>query len=244
MDILRYLLFTLLLCGGVVHHATAQQDSTQKAAPARGRMLSKGTWGVGTTLSLKSADYSNTDLVLVNLINFKQHAFVVRLEAGYFFKENLSAGLAVEYGEKLFDLSGTIYNDNDLKAYKDFSRSFAITPFIKNYIPVSANHTFYITNQTELRYLHREGASENFKEDQLNRTYTVRNQYGIGLRPGILIFFTKNFAFETNMGILGLYHSNEKATHTDKADSKRTETSVDLKFDLLKLGFGFSYYFK
>ncbi|MET7001555.1 DUF3575 domain-containing protein [Chitinophaga defluvii] len=239
----KTLLLFILLSGGIINGAFAQQDTSKTALRDKGRKLTKGTWHVGATLSLKSRDFSNTDLVLVNIINFKQNAFVIRTEAGYFFKENLSAGLAVEYGQKLFDIKGNVYNDNDIKGYRDFSRSFAITPFIKNYIPMSANHTFFITNQTELQYLHREGTSENLKSDNLNRTYTTRNQYGIGIRPGIMVFFTKNLAFETNMGILGLYHSSEKATHTDKADSKRTETSVDFKFDLLKLGFGFSYYF-
>lgn len=234
-----------LLMAGAAAPSFAQQDTTtnKKRLRENGRELVKGTWAVGATLSLKSNDMSNTDFVLVNLINFKQNAFVIRAEGGYFFRDNLSAGLGVEYGQHLFDVKGTIYNNDDMKGYRNFARSIAFTPYIKNFIPMSRNNTFFVTNQTELRFLYKQGTSENFQKGELNRSHLDRYEIGIGLRPGIMVFFTKNLAFETNMGVLGLTHSRERSTHTDKEDSHRNSTSVDLKFDLLKLGFGFSYYF-
>lgn len=236
----------LLLLAGFLSHSYAQQDTTatkKKRPRENGRELVKGTWAVGATLSLKSNDMSNTDYVLVNLINFKQNAFVIRAEGGYFFRDNLSAGLGVEYGQNLFDVKGNIYNNDDVKGYRSFNRSIAFTPYIKNFIPMSKNNTFYVTNQTELRFLYKQGTSENFQNGELNRSHLNRYEYGIGIRPGIMVFFTKNLAFETNIGVLGLTHYEEKSTHTNKEDSKRNSTNIDLKFDILKLGFGFSYYF-
>lgn len=126
--------------------------------------------------------------------------------------------------------------------------------FIKNHIPISSNNVFYVTNQTELYYGYKSGPSETYIDDVLERKYTEGHSVGISIRPGILIFLTDNFAFDLNMGILGFSHSQEDVSYeypennpplenNRKSDARNKSTSLNLKFDLLKLGFGFSYYF-
>lgn len=219
-----------------------------------GKKLVKGTWLLGGTFSSKSNKYSDVDLLVADIERFNQRAFNVRLEGSYFFKENLSAGLGLQFGEDKLDLKASLLNNMYKRSINSFNRSYGAVGFIKNHIPISSNNVFFITNQTELFYGFNSGPSETYVGDVLERKYSTQHCMGLTIRPGILIFFTNNFAFDLNMGILGFLHSVEDVSYeyppnnmppesSIKNDSKNRSTNINFKFDLLKVGFGFSYYF-
>lgn len=209
---------------------------------------------MGGTLSAKSNSLSDIDLFVVDVEKFDQRAFNFRLEGSYFFKENISVGLGLQFGEDKADLVADLLNNSYKRDIRNFSRTYGVLGFIKNHIPVSSNNVFYVTNQTELFYGYKSGPSETYISDILERKYADKHSMGISIRPGILVFLTDNFAFDLNMGILGFSHSKEDVRYTypennPPSESNRKEnttnksTSLNLKFDLLKIGFGFSYYF-
>src|SRR5690554_437051 len=63
------------------------------AAHSAGKKLTKGTWLLGGTLSAKSNNLPDIDLLVIDVEDFDQRAFNVRLEGSYFYKENVSVGL-------------------------------------------------------------------------------------------------------------------------------------------------------
>ena len=231
-----------------------EEAPPNEIAHSAGKRLKKGTWLLGGTLSAKSNSLSDIDLLVVDVEHFDQRAFNIRLEGSYFFKENISVGLGLQFGEDKVDLVANLLNDSYKRDIRNFSRTYGVLGFIKNHIPVSSNNVFYVTNQTELFYGFKSGPSETYISDILERKYADKHSIGVSIRPGILVFLTDNFAFDLNMGILGFSHSvenvdyeyppNNQPTESDrKGDSKNKSTNLNLKFDLLKLGFGFSYYF-
>lgn len=219
-----------------------------------GKKLVKGAWLLGGTLSAKSNNLSDIDLLVVDVKNFNQRAFNVRLEGSYFYKENVSVGLGLQYGENKAELIANLLDNSYTRNIRNFNRSYGALGFIKNHIPISSNNVFYATNQTELYYGYKSGPSETYIGEILERNYAVKHSIGVSIRPGILIFLTDDFAFDLNMGILGFSHSKEDVSYTypennppsesnRKENSTNKSTDLNLKFDLLKLGFGFSYYF-
>ncbi|NLA63280.1 MAG: transporter, partial [Bacteroidales bacterium] len=113
----KYLLFLLLgalsisLSYGMddVGLLSNKQDSILvPVAHSAGKRLTKGTWLLGATLSAKSNNYSDIDLLVVDVENFNQRAFNVRLEGSYFFKENVSVGLGLQFGEDKVDLGANL----------------------------------------------------------------------------------------------------------------------------------------
>lgn len=253
----------LLLCGVLtlgVSYAQDENGNLSKEGQLKtvkkhimGRDLVKGTWGIGGTLSAKSHSLSDLDLLIADVANFDQRSFNVRTEGSYFVKDYLSVGLGLQYGESKLDLDAGFLNNSYTRNLRNFNRSYGVLGFIKNHIPLSSKNIFYVTNQTELYYGYENGPSETVKNDILERKYATKHSLGVGIRPGILVFFTKNFAFDVNMGVLGFSHSKEDVGYTyppnnlppeseQKQDTRNNSTSVNLKFDLLKVGFGFSYY--
>lgn len=229
---------------------TLSNSSTFKA----GKQLLRGTWTLGGTFSAKSNSYSDIDLLIVDVENFDQRAFHVRLEGSYFLMENMSVGLGLQFGEDEAHLLVNLLNNSYKREIRSFSRGYGFQGFIKNFIPASSNNIFFITNQTELFYGFESGPSETYVSDVLERKYSTEHRMGLSIRPGILIFFTENFAFDINMGVLGLSFSKEDVSYKyppnnlpaesdRKENSRNNSTDLNLKFDLLKIGFGFSYYF-
>ena len=251
-----FLLFTVAsfsLSFATNEYKLSKENDTPVAHSA-GKKLVKGTWLLGGTFSAKSNSLSDIDLLVVDVEKFDQRAFNLRLEGSYFFKENISVGLGLQFGEDKADLVADLLNNSYERDIRNFSRSYGVLGFIKNHIPVSSNDVFYVTNQTELYYGFKSGPSETYISEILERKYAKKHSIGVSIRPGILIFLTDNFAFDLNMGILGFSHSQENVTYeyppnntpsddTRKNDSKNRSTNLNLKFDLLKVGFGFSYYF-
>jgi len=233
------------------------QEASALQQPKRkytmGRDLLKGTWAVGATFSAKSNKLADEDLLIADINQFSQRAYNIRAEGSYFIRDYLSVGIGVQYNEQRLDLDAGFLNNSYTRDIRSFRRGYGVLGFLKNYIPISSKDVFYITNQTELEYAYENGPSETVRNDVLERKYATKHTVGIGIRPGILIFFTKNFAFDANMGILGFTHYKEDIGYTyppnnlpkeedRKADTRNTSTNVNLRFDLLKLGFGFSYY--
>ena len=234
---------------------TKKQDSILvPVAHSAGKRLTKGTWLLGGTLSAKSNSLSDIDLLVLDVEGFDQRAFNVRVEGSYFYKENVSVGLGLQYGENKVDLVANLLDNSYTRNIRNFSRSYETLGFIKNHIPISSNNVFYVTNQTELYYGYKSGPSETYIGEILERNYAVKHSMGVSIRPGILVFLTDDFAFDLNMGILGFSHSKEDVSYeypennppseiNRKSDSTNKSTDLNLKFDLLKIGFGFSYYF-
>lgn len=229
-------------------------DTPKPPLHVAGKRLVKGSWSLGGTLSAKSNNYSNIDLLVADIDRFNQRAFDLRLEGSYFIKENMSTGLGLQFGEGKSDLAVSMLNDLATRELRSFNRNYSALGFIKNHIPIFSNYTFFITNQTELYYEYKSGPSETYIGSDIERRYSDKHSIGIGLRPGILIFFTEGFAFDLNMGLLGFSHSKEDVRYTyspnnpppeniQKEDTRNTSTDLTFKFDLLKVGFGFSYYF-
>lgn len=227
---------------------------TTKPKHSAGKQLTKGVWSLGGTLSAKSKSLSDIDLLIADVEKFDQRAFHARLEGSYFIKENLSVGTGLHFGQDKTYLSVNLLNNSYKRELRNFSRSYGALGFIKNHISVMSNDVVFITNQTELFYEYGSGPSETYVNGILERKYSEKHSMGLGLRPGILIFFTDNFAFDINIGVLGFSHSIEDVSYTypannppsestRKKDSRNNSTDLNLKFDLLKVGFGFSYYF-
>ncbi len=229
-------------------------NPTVSSKYSAGKQLTKGVWSLGGTLSAKSKSLSDIDLLIADVEKFDQRAFHVRVEGSYFIKDNLSVGAGLHFGEDKIDLSVNLLNNSYKRELRNFNRSYGALGFIKNHISVMSNNVVFITNQTELFYAYGSGPSETYVNSILERKYSEKHSMGLGLRPGILIFFTDNFAFDINIGVLGFSHTTEDVSYTypannppsestRKKDSRNNSTDLNLKFDLLKVGFGFSYYF-
>ncbi|WP_316752836.1 hypothetical protein [Pedobacter gandavensis] len=244
-------LFLLLCCNSPVLFA---QDTVSGLAPKpslqtrsteekpAGLIIEKGLKFNILTFSLSSRNAQNDNNIFVNYLDQKKSSWSVRADGGYIIKKNLGVGLGLSYGQS--KENNLIKNgDGNLTSNQSFSNNYGVRPFIKNFIPLDNKNRFYIVNQTEIQLLFDRSIKESVVDEILTRTYTSKDTYGVGLRPGLMVFIVKNFAFETTVDIFGINTSIERGHTTGKPDSRVTTTDMNFKVNILKIGFGFSTYF-
>ncbi|WP_316816613.1 hypothetical protein [Pedobacter nyackensis] len=232
-------IFLFSLLGKSFLYAQEKGGSNEKPD---GISISKGLKFSILTFSLSSRNAVNDNNILVNYIDQKKNSWDIRADGGYIIKKDLGVGLGLSYGESK-DNNIIKKSDGGLTFNKSFSNDYGIRPYIKNFIPLDNKNRFYIINQTELQFLFDHLVKESTTDDILTRTYTTRNTYGIGLRPGLIIFIVKNFAFETTVDIFGVKRTVERSRISDMPDSKVATTDLNFKINVLKVAFGFSTYF-
>ena len=141
-----FLLFTVasLSLSLATNEYKLSKENDTFVAHSAGKKLVKGSWLLGGTFSAKSNSLSDIDLLVVDVEKFDQRAFNFRLEGSYFFKENISVGLGLQFGEEKADLVANLLNNSYKRDIRNFSRSYGALGFIKNHIPVSSNDVFYV----------------------------------------------------------------------------------------------------
>lgn len=219
-----------------------EKPTASKEEKPDGLVIEKGLRFNILTFSLSSRNAVNDKNIFVNYIDQKKNSWSVRADGGYIIKKNLGVGLGLAYGQSKDNnlIKGT---DGALTENKSFSNNYGVRPFIKNFIPLDRKNRFYIVNQTEIQLSFDRSVKESTVNEILTRTYTTKDTYGVGLRPGLMVFIVKNFAFETTVDIFGINTAVERSRSTGMPDSKVTTTDMNFKVNILKIGFGFSTYF-
>lgn len=253
----------------LIADTVSSRDSVKSFFDQMGRKLNWNSWGISMLFSGKNATNSDVDLVFAGVDYFSQKSFNVSGSISYFFKDNMSLGLSVTYQQDNYKLRANILQNFLSRDIQNISRKFSINPFIKNYVPLSSRNIIYITNQTELMYelengiyntpVNRDPGSSIPIPGQDPPAQVLQNKasriqlLGFGIRPGVLVFFSPHFAFESTIGIFSFAYKTEQLVYNypkgepDKTMRKENITNTSLGFDfklnILKFGFGFSYYF-
>lgn len=204
--------------------------------------LVKGTWFVGGTVSWGNRTAENDAQLFNYLVAQKKSDFEARLDGGYFFKQNVAAGLGIFYG-RIRETNTTKSSDGILTYNNIAGSNMALRPFIKNFIPLGKSDRFYVVIPTELQIGYGSRVNESTTDGVMTRSFTKSNFYGIALRPGLLAFIYKNFGFEVNVGAFGINTRTDRTSVSGSPDGKVTTNDLDLRINVLNLSLGFSGYF-
>ncbi|WP_268036353.1 DUF3575 domain-containing protein [Algoriphagus sp. PAP.12] len=234
----RFLSFLLLiLLSFFSNQAIAQFDEAPKK-------LEKNTGYVGLLFSYSQNSKENSKVLLDNVKYSKSSSTSVNTGGGYFFKENFAVGMGVTYDSNLSEAESiNTFGPNTLSDSEVFSWFF--NPFIRNYFPIGQTNQFYIFTQTGLEYGFGNGTETaetgNSKED-----YDISERsYGIAFTPGMIFLVKQGFAFELNVGVVGIERTEKKkiSSDPDVLPEIQNSTKANLNINLLQLNLGLSYYF-
>lgn len=228
-------LIALFLCASVVAQV---EDSNEEDYS-----ISKGRYYTSITFSLSSRNAENEDQLLRQVIEQDRYTYRVVGNGGYAIKDNFTLGLAFGYGQSKEEITYLDENDAELNS-KRIQRGVSITPNMRNYIPIGKGK-LQIVVQTELGFTFGESLQRIYSIDNVDKIESDFFEFDLGVSPGVVLFFTKNWAFETRVNVAGLStRSEKKITNDDEANRQRIrETNIDLKLNLLALNLGVAYYF-
>lgn len=233
------ILILLLALNTILMQVYAQTGKIEKYK--NGVEIKKGMFYSSLNFSLGSKDAKNENQLFTYAIKQNKNDFSLRLDPGYVIKKDLAVGLGLVYSQSK-ENSTMKASDGTITDINSLGKSFAIRPYVKNFIPLGQSNKFYIVVPTELQLGYGNKITESTSNSILSRMYTQSYYYGIEMMPGILAFIFKNFGFEVNVGAFGLSSSIEKTTTTGQPDTEIKKNDLNLKINILQLSLGFSLY--
>lgn len=208
------------------------------------KKLEKNTGYVGLLFSYSQNTKENTKNLLENVKFDKTSSTSVNTGGGYFFKENFAVGMGITYDSKLSDTESiNTFGPNTISDSQVFSWFF--NPFIRNYFPIGQRNQFYIFTQTGLQYGFGNG-NETAETGSAIEEYDINEKtYGIAFTPGMIFLVKQGFAFELNVGVVGIERTEKKKVSTDPdiLPELQSSTKANLNINLLQLNLGLAYYF-
>ena len=185
--------------------------------------IAKGTWSLEGSLGINAG---NSEEQSSEIKNF---GFSLRPAAGYFFNDNLSAGLLLGY-----DHSSSKYKGPE--GPRDVNnRGFIIAPYLQKYFGISGAFAFNLTGSLEYNWSRNTSDYDNC----LNCSENTRNIYAVVVRPGISYLLSDKFSLDANLGRLGYNYSEME----DEDQIYRTTNSFNFSFSLSNIYLGLTYYF-
>ncbi|GGG25883.1 hypothetical protein GCM10011532_06550 [Christiangramia forsetii] len=186
-------------------------------------LIEKGTWSLGGAIGFNS---SNSEYESYETKNF---GFTIRPKAAYFINDNLAAGLLLGY-----NYNSNKYSQSD-NLQESTNNAITIAPSLQKYIGISESFAINLTGSLEYsRIWYENDESEN---DCLNCIETIRDRYGIALRPGITYLLSDKFSIDANLGALQFTHTDRQEEGINDASTNSLVFSLGLSNIYLGLTF-------
>lgn len=195
------------------------------------------------TFSLDQRNAENENQLLRQVIDQDKFDYRVTASGGYALKNNFTIGLGFSYGRQREDITFVNQDDEEITT-QSVGQDVSFIPNIRKYVPLGSGR-LQIFVQTDLRASFGESLQRDFLAAEVQKTEEDFVELRLGVQPGVVLFFTRQWAFEASVGIAGVSSRwSTKTFNEDEANqTKIQQSSIDLKLNLLALNLGVAYYF-
>ena len=119
--------------------------------------IPKGTWMAGGTVSYSEHDEGNLNFLVLKNVEGKGYNFGVSPYVGYFFRNNISAGMRFAYHRDYLDLKNFELNlGEDFNISLDnlyyLEHKYEVSGFLRTYMPIGRSKIFGLFNEARLTY--------------------------------------------------------------------------------------------
>lgn len=256
----KTLILTITLALAAAFGASAQQNADQAEIKARkaqrgvaqfGKdapvVAAKGTWMFGGTLGYTNYNAKNYNLAIIDGINMENYNIMVKPTVMYMFANNFGVGLKGTYKRGMTDLAkaGTSFNDIDIKVedFYSLNQSGGASVFLRAFLPLHSSRFAVIG---DLHAGGQAGTSKLSKKKDENSTlgtYKKNWSVDLGVDFGMMAFFTKHFAMEAELGILGFGWNGSKGVNNQIYNESMNFAKAYYSVNFLSLSVGAYLYF-
>lgn len=236
------ILFISLLCTASV---CAQRGFDREIKSSL--FVPKGTWMGGCSFSYSEQTNDNYKFLVLTDIKAEGYSFKVSPFAGYFFADNMAAGVRLNYSRSYIDIGNLDLGlgddlSFDIKDYKYLEHSVYASGFLRTYMGLGNSKVFGFFNELRLIYGYGQGKTTSGVENDLTGTYQYIHNLQLGSAPGLSAFVTNNVAVEVSIGLVGLDFNwvNQKTNQVETG--YRRKSSANFKIDIFSLNIGMCFY--
>lgn len=207
------------------------------------KTIKKGRGYISLSFSLDQRNAENESQLFRQVIDQDKLNYRVTTNGGYAIMDNFTLGLGLSYGRKREDVN--FLNDDNVEVTSRFLQNdISFIPNMRNYIPLG-DGSLQIFVQTDMRFTFSESLRRDFYPDEVDKFESDVFEYRLGVSPGALLFFDRNWAFEVSVGLAGLTSRFTSQILNDDLDNQTriVKTDIDLRLNLLALNLGVARYF-
>ena len=208
----------------------------------------KGTWTGGLAVSFRSKNYDNINMLVLQDVKAEGYNFSVSPHVGYFFKNNMSAGLRFIYSRDYVDLSSLDLNlgglDIKLRDLYYLQNNYKVDGYFRTYMSIGSSKIFGLFNEIRLGYGYSQGKNSSGAEGStaFKGTYQTINDIHLGFAPGIAVFVQDFMAIEAQLGIMGVAFNWRNQTLNQVEQGSSRSFSGKFNIDIFSISIGSVFY--
>jgi len=209
--------------------------------------IPKGQWMTGGTVSYSEHEEDNLNFLVIKNVQGLGYTFNVSPYVGYFFKDNMAAGLRFGYNRTYLDMAnfelnlGEDFNIN-LKDLHYLEHEYQVSGFLRTYMPIGKSKIFGLFNEVRLTYAYGVGKNSTGAGTEYDGTYEQAHNLQIGIAPGMSAFVTNWSAVEVSVGVMG-YNFKWQNQKTNQVETgMRRTSSGNFKINLFSINIGMTFY--
>ncbi len=209
--------------------------------------IPKGTWMTGGTASYSEHDEDNLNFLVLKDVKALGYTFSISPYVGYFFKDNVAAGMRFAYNRTYLDMDnfelnlGEDFNINLNNLYW-LEHKYEVSGFLRTYMPIGKSKIFGLFNELRLTYGYGEGKNSTGSGTEYDGTYERSRNFLIGMAPGLTAFITDWSAVEVSVGVMGYNFKWVNQTTNQIETGKKRTSSGDFKINLFSINIGMTFY--
>lgn len=204
----------------------------------------KGKWGFGITAAY--GEISTQDVQILSLLkdfNFTGKQYSIKPYISYFFRNNQSIGLRINYTRGIADLTGlSVDFDEDLnfqlKDVSYYQQSYAVSTFYRNYVGLDHNGRFGIFNEVDLEFSSGSARFRRIFNGEPKNTRTITTQASLNFSPGVCVFIQDYVSFNVSFGVFGLKMRHERQSTDGVDEGSRFTSGANFRFNIFNINFG------
>ena len=180
-------------------------------------------------------------------MNGDGYTFKISPFGGYFFADNVAAGLRLAYARSYINLDNL---DLDLGDDLNFNvadqnfwdHSFMVSGFLRTYMGLGKSKVFGFFNEARLSYGYGQGKDTSGKGNDKTGSYQTTHNLQIGIAPGLAAFVTNFAAVEVSVGVMGFDFKWIQQTRNQVETGHYNKSSGNFKIDLFSINIGMTFY--
>ncbi|WP_157491282.1 hypothetical protein [Flammeovirga sp. SJP92] len=211
--------------------------------------IPKGQWLVGTTFKYKESSTENFKFLMMEDWTGNGYNFDVSPFVAYFLRDDFAVGARFTYTRnfsKVDDMKIKIDDDVSftIQGQEEIAHTFYSTVFMRHYLTLGNSKRFALFNEIGISYGYGESKSMTHGETPADTkgTYSIINEFNIGVSPGMVAFINDNVALEVMIGIMGFSNKWVQQIENQVEEGWRRTSNANFNIDIFSLNIGLAFY--
>lgn len=209
--------------------------------------IPKGQWAFGLTASY--GELKSSDLQVFSVIkdfNFKGKIYSLKPSIYYFFRNNQSIGILLNYTRGVGDLGSLSVDvdDEDLNfSIHDvsyYSEDYSMALSFRDYVGLGMDKRFAVFNQVDFSFGAGSSRFKRYYDDELRDTKSYTTKASLNFSPGLCMFIQDNVSFNISFGVFGLKWQKTSQKTNGVEEGSRTTSGANFRFNIFNINFGLS----